>query len=383
MRCEQLKCILLLKTWMFGILLVSASAAYAEPLKGPLILEEQGSFFTGGEIKNRGSEDDVTIHQTYVEYMVPAGKKRVPVVFTHGCCLSSKTWESTPDGRMGWDQYFVRNGHPVYLTDQAGRARSGFDATPFNQVRNGELSPDEQPSILNVSHQSAWSIFRFGPSFNVPHADGQFPVEAAGELYKQMIPDINSGLPEMIPTWANLAELGEQVGGAVLVGHSQSGLFPFHAALINPDSVKGLINIEAGGTCHEDFGQSEDGDPTPEDIETLASIPILMMYGDHLEGTTWQDVFEDCQVLVDEINAAGGNATMMYLPDMGIYGNSHMLMQDRNSLQVADLILQWIRENVDVKHQKKHKHVKKLKMKIKQFLNKYGKHDFDFIGYKR
>lgn len=324
-----------------------ATAGNTQNNREALVLKEQGSFFLGGEVKNRGENDDVTIHQTYVQYQVPSGRTRVPVVFTHGCCLSSKTWETTPDGRMGWDEYFVRNGHPVYLTDQSGRARSGFDSTPFNQVRNGELAPAEQPNISHMSHQGAWSAFRFGPSFNVPHPNGQFPVEDAAELYKQMTPDINSGLPDFMPTWPNLAELGVRVGGAVMVGHSQSGLFPFHAALINPNAVKGLINIEAGGTCHEDFGQTEDGNPSPGDIATLATIPTLMIYGDHLEGTTWQNVFEDCLVLVEEINSAGGNATMMHLPELDIVGNSHMLMQDRNSLQVADLILDWIEENVE------------------------------------
>lgn len=33
-------------------------------------------------------------------------------------------------------------------------------------------------------------------------------------------------------------------------------------------------------------------------------------------------------------------------PDRGIRGNSHMIMQDNNNLQIADLILQWIDERV-------------------------------------
>ena len=37
-----------------------------------------------------------------------------------------------------------------------------------------------------------------------------------------------------------------------------------------------------------------------------------------------------------------GDVEVMHLPKMGIKGNSHMLMQDRNSLDLADLILQWI-----------------------------------------
>jgi pimeloyl-ACP methyl ester carboxylesterase len=312
----------------------------------PLVLAEQGSFFVGGETLNRGPDDDVTIHQMYVQYQVPVGEAGVPIVMTHGCCLSSKTWETTPDGRMGWDEYFVRQQHPVYLTDQAGRARSGFDATPFNETQAFERFPDQQPAINHASHQFSWEVFRFG-EFGEPHAGLQFPIEAVDELYKQMIPDLNAGLPEMIPTWQHLATLSEQIGGAVLVGHSQSGLFPLHAALLDPDAVKGVVSIEPGGTCHEDFGQTEDGDPSVQDIETLAGIPTLFIYGDYLDGTTWQDVYEDCQVLVDEINAAGGNATMWHLPDLGITGNSHMLMQDANSLELADRLLAWVAENVD------------------------------------
>jgi hypothetical protein len=71
----------------------------------------------------------------------------------HGCCLSSKSWETTPDGRMGWNEYFVRRDRPVYLADQSSRARSGFDASIINAVRgrNGSAEStaeraDGQPS---------------------------------------------------------------------------------------------------------------------------------------------------------------------------------------------------------------------------------------------
>jgi len=166
----------------------------------------------------------------------------------------------------------------------------------------------------------------------------------------QMIPDLNGLLPDFYPIWPALAELAEKAGGAVLIGHSQSGLYPFHAAVLNPDYVKGVINIEAGGTCHEDFGVSEDGDPSPAALATLAQIPMLMIYGDHLEGTSWQTVFEDCLLLTDEINNDyGGDVTMIHLPEIGIHGNSHMMMQDKNSDQIADLIIKWIAEHVENK----------------------------------
>ena len=99
-----------------------------------------GAAFGGGEI---------TVNQMYVQYQIPTdGDRHVPVVMVHGCCLSSKTWETTPDGRMGWDEYFVREDRSVYLADQVSRARSGFDATVIGAVKNGSQPPSALPNII-------------------------------------------------------------------------------------------------------------------------------------------------------------------------------------------------------------------------------------------
>lgn len=34
---------------------------------------------------------------------------------------------------------------------------------------------------------------------------------------------------------------------------------------------------------------------------------------------------------------------MLHTPYEGLRGNSHMMMQDRNNLQIADLMIKWIR----------------------------------------
>ena len=77
------------------------------------------------------------------------------------------------------------------------------------------------------------------------------------------------------------------------------------------------------------------------------------MFGDHLDNTggfaSWQTYFEGCQTFVNQVNEAGGKAQMMHLPALGIKGNSHMLMQDRNNLELADLILKWIDEEAETK----------------------------------
>src|SRR6202795_1529477 len=112
---------------------LTAAGRCGDELKKPLVLANQGSFFVGGEPK---AEGEVTVNQMYVQYQMPVkGDQHLPVVMVHGCCLSSKTWETTPDGRMGWSEYFVRHHRPVYLVDQVSRARSGFDPTEFYDVQ--------------------------------------------------------------------------------------------------------------------------------------------------------------------------------------------------------------------------------------------------------
>jgi len=128
-----------------GLFALSCAVLSAADNK-PLVLSEQGSFFVGGETKSLPAQGapfntepgDVTINQMYVQFQKPANPaQHVPVVMVHGCCLSSKTWETTPDGRMGWSEYFVRKNRSVYLADQVSRARSGFDASIISSVKAG------------------------------------------------------------------------------------------------------------------------------------------------------------------------------------------------------------------------------------------------------
>ena len=49
-------------------------------------------------------------------------------------------------------------------------------------------------------------------------------------------------------------------------------------------------------------------------------------------------------------DAAGGRAQLVLLPDVGIHGNSHMMLLNRNTLQVADWVLGWIGRSVPPRH---------------------------------
>ena len=336
-------------------LLMTGIGAEAQALRDvqtpptPLVLKAQGSFFVGGEkvqqneveLGNLGPGGQITINQMYVRFMVPQdGAGNVPVIMVHGATLTGKSWETTPDGRMGWDEYFVRKGHPVYVPDQVGRGRSGFNQAVLNDVRAGSAPPATQPVWLRFSDEVVWPNFRFGAKPGAPYPDSQFPVAAVDELSKQGVPDMNSGLPRPNPTLKALSELAAQLKGAVLMGHSQSGSFPLEAALLNPAAAKRLVLVEPG-RCP--------GTYTDEQIKALATVPILVVFGDHRDTPTglptlptWQERFVACQAMISRIKGAGGQAEMLAPPERGIRGNSHMIMQDRNNLQIADLILQWI-----------------------------------------
>jgi pimeloyl-ACP methyl ester carboxylesterase len=342
-----------------GIVLAStlgaATTAAAQDLKDiqtskpPLLLKAQGSFFVGGE--SVVETDDalgfpgtghITINQMYVEYVVPQPELGVPVVMLHGGTLSGKSYQTTPDGRMGWNEYFVRQGHAVYLPDQVSRARSGFDQGVFNKVQAGTAQPSALPVIIRASNESEWPVFRFGPTFGSPWPDEQFPVSAIDKFAKQGIPDLNGLLPTPDPNFKALSDLAIQANGAVVMGHSESGNWPLEAALTNSTGTKGLILLEPLGCNATTY--------TDQQIAKLATVPILIEFGDHLDTPTplfdWPAAVANCKAFIARVNAAHGNAQLLYPPDLGIHGNSHMVMLDKNNLQIADLILKWIDTNV-------------------------------------
>ncbi len=308
----------------------------------PLVIERQGSFFVGGRqlraetlstLPQYPATGTITVDQVYVRYQIPAGSAgHCPVTLIHGCCLTGKTWETTPDGRMGWDEYFVRRGHPTYVVDQAWRGRSAWSPAAINAVKTGARVADALPTVFSASQEAAWAIFRFGPEYPQRFPGVLYPVEAEAELWKQLVPDWWADLPTPNPTVPGLSELAHRLDGTVLVSHSQSGIYPFHTAVQDSRGIAGIIALEPAAV------------PEPTgDLRPFTSMPILILFGDYVgESARWAPRLELCRAFAAAVNAAGGRAELMLLPEMGIRGNSHMLMQDRNSLQIADLLLDWM-----------------------------------------
>ena len=129
-----------------------------------------------------------------------------------------------------------------------------------------------------------------------------------------------------------MSELATKLKGAVLMGHSQTGGVPLAATLLNPAAVKATIVIDG---CPGTGG----ADLTDAQLATLLKVPMLGVLGDFSDASR-------CKPFIDRFTAAGGTAKLMNLPELGIRGNSHMIMNDKNNLQIADLMLAWLAKTV-------------------------------------
>src|SRR5258708_1607260 len=326
--------------------------AHSATLAGPLTLEDDGSFFVNGKIINSdfpgaslvtgpSPPGRIMVNQMYVHFRIPAGKRGAPVVMVHGSNHTGMTYETTPDGREGWATYFARKGAPVYVVDHAGRGRSGFDPTPFNQARDQSgANPASLPTLLLATHERAWLNFRLGPSYAVPFPGLQFPVEAMEQYTMQLVPNAETSLAGIGANTVNaLAALLERIGASIVIVHSQSGVYCLDPVPQRPGLVRALVTVEGG--C--------DGFTDKDAAAYFAKVPVLSLWGDNSVGAK-QTVNGDarrngCRDAVNAIKAVGGRAALAVLPDTGITGNSHMMMMDRNNLQVADVILKWLAEN--------------------------------------
>src|SRR5262245_33273362 len=341
------------RTWMNAgglspaVLLATIAAAAAGTLGGPLELQDQGSFFVGGRpaaSSHLGTgpagptpPGEIMVGQMYVQFFIPRSVRGPAVIMVPGSGHTGATYETTPDGREGWATYFVRNNFPVFIVDHVGRARSGFDPTPVNRAKV-ESNAAALPEFPLATRERAWTFFRIGPSYPTTHPGTQFPVNALNEYFSQLVPNTESTLPGTgANTVAALAALIERVGPAIVIVHSQSGAYGMDLVRQHADNVLAFINVE--GNCVP---------ATPDEIaKTFSKVPMLSVWGDFSEGAPGPNGDtrrNGCIGTVNAIKAAGGKAKFLLLPEAGQKGNSHMMMLDKNNLQIADMIISWLNE---------------------------------------
>lgn len=319
-----------------------ASAAANEDI----VLRGMGSFHVGGRIVEvKGKEvrmiqrqpggpmtkldpnGQYMVEQMYVQYFLPKDRKgRWPLLMWHGGGLTGVTYESTPDGREGWLNHFVRKGWDVYNADAVERGRSGFASS---DVWQGD------PIFL--TYQDPYERFRIGegegswnadPAKRRPLPGSQFPAEAYENYMKQAVPRWLSTDNAIVAAYIAMVD---KICPCVLLAHSQGGTFGFKVAEQRPDKFKAIAAVEAASAG------------TIANAPKLKDVPVLMLFGDYVDQHPRWSTFKKMNTEYgNAIKAAGGTVDWINLPDIGIKGNSHMLMQDKNNGEIADVIQKWL-----------------------------------------
>ena len=327
----------------------------------PLTIAEQGSFFAGGKVIQQAgtyttadpmSHDGQTFHgdHAYVSYQKPITPNKYPLVFLHGAGQSGKTWESTPDGREGFGTLFLRRGFSTYLVDQPRRGRAGNSTL----CENIQVQPNDQFWFEN---------FRMGIYPDL-FEGSQFPADAESlhQFLCQITP--NTGAYDLDVVSSAMAAVFDRIGEGVLISHSQGGGPGWQTVLKTPN-VRGVISFEPG-TEFVFPADEMPSVPTPandiahislvqpislEHFMALTRIPIVIYYGDniptdsqHWAFNRWYERMQVARKWAEIVNKHGGDATVVYLPQRGIYGNSHFMFVEKNNLQIADLVEAWLLE---------------------------------------
>ena len=327
---------------LFAVAPAFAAQAQDDP---PLALRGMGSFHIGGReavVAGRpvrevllvpggvpariDANGPYQVEAMYVQYHLPAAERgAVPLLLWHGGGLTGVTWESTPDGREGWQQYFLRRGWSTYVSDAVERGRSGWAMYP--EIFQGE------PIFLTKA--DPWERFRIGAgpgSYRTRTAlpGTQFPVEAYDDFMRQVVPRWTTTDAAQLAAYRALLR---RAGPAVVLAHSQGGMFAVRAAQAEPAQVRALVLVEPAG-----FGEA-----TPEALAALRDIPVLALYGDFIEQDgRWPAIRQRGLDFYAKLRAAGGSVDVVALPERGIMGNSHMMMMDRNNRAVAQVVQDWL-----------------------------------------
>lgn len=262
-----------------SMLLLLAACSRSLVLK----ITEQGSFAVGGTVMTDSLGHTYHGDHAYVFYQKPADARKYPLVFAHGVGQFSKTWETTPDGREGFQNIFLRRGFSTYLVDQPRRGNAGRGTETVT------LSPVFDEEVwFNRFRLGVWPDYFEGVQFCRDK-------DALDQYFRQMTPNVGSTDFEVYSD--AYAALFDKIGPAVFVTHSQGGPVGWRT-LLKTRNIKGIVSYEPGGGIPFPEGhvpeegkiltlsRKTEGIEVPmSDFMAYTEIPIIVYYGDNLPET--------------------------------------------------------------------------------------------------
>ena len=329
-----------------SVMLACSVQAYAQSDQ-PLVIQDQGSFAFGGRVILDSAGHQFHGDHAYVFYQKPVHPHRLPIMMIHGIHEGPKTWETTPDGREGYQTLLLRRGFATYnitmpRRGNAGRSTVGMEVTP------------------TFDEQIWYTKWRIGVYPN--YFDGvQFSrsKEALNQFMRQMTPE--TGPTDFEHNSSTIASLCDSLKEVILMPHSQ-GVMHTWKILPKTHSVKAVVALEGGG--YFSFPADEPRPKTreeegleyimvsPEVFDSFTHTPMLLIYGDNIptvptgiyELDVWTTRLSLARQWAEAVNRRGGDVTVVHLPEVGVKGNTHFPMSDLNNTEVLDFICKWLKE---------------------------------------
>lgn len=342
---------------------------------------QRGYFYVGGQYVGEEGKS-IMRGQIYVEVVAPKQVRRpYPLVLIHGNAQTPTNWMGTPDGRKGWADFFVEQGYIVYMMEQPMRGRSAWH--PADGATRMFTTQEEERLFTNNAGAGNWPQAKKQTQWP---GDGPNKGRKGDPVFDAFYATQVEALAALEPTEKANQDAGaallDKIGPAILLTHSQAGYFSWLIADKRPQLVKGNIAVEPPGPPIENviFASGKGRawgltnipityDPPLTDPNDLAVVkedkadgPDLAICWKqkeparqlvNLKGTptmilvseaSYHAVFDHCTA--KWMNQAGVKTDFIRLEDKGIHGNGHMVMIEKNSLDIAKLIDDWIVQNV-------------------------------------
>ena len=347
----------------------------------PLSIARQGYFFVGGRLFPTNG-DQAMAGQMFVQFQVPAGAtKPYPVVMVHGGGQTGTNFLGTPDGRPGWNDWFLRQGYAVYVVDQPARGRSAY----YPAVQGGNapsLARGTEQRFTAPERYNLWPQARLHTQWPGAGVQGD-PV--FDQFFASQEPSITDNVLMDESNRDGLVALLERIGPAILLTHSRSGPFGWLVADARPELVKAILAVEPNGPpffdvppsaprptfvrgwgiayapLHFDPPVSQPANLAPSldaaddgpDLERcwlpsgakrtlpdLQRMPILILVSE----ASYHARYDHCTVRFLVQN--GVRPDFVRLGEIGIHGNGHMMMLEKNNEQIARELTAWLDQKV-------------------------------------
>jgi pimeloyl-ACP methyl ester carboxylesterase len=207
------------------------------------------------------------------------------------------------------------------------------------------------------------------------------------QFYASQAPSIEDFTEQQVLNRDAILDLLEKIGPSILLTHSQSGAFGWPVTDARPDLVKAVIAVEPNGppfyntenvaepewfrdaaTMQRPWGLTADplqysppaaqasdlaimrqekadgpgltrcwAQKTPaRKLPNLQKVPILILTAE----ASYHAPYDHCTVKY--LEQAGVHPTWTKLADVGIHGNGHMMMLEKNNQAIASVMSRWL-----------------------------------------